>query len=252
MDEVRVYAWADGCSAPEVLTMLQRFSGKLGAVLYRRSFAAAYEPGSFIAFCGGIDDVKSVVALVQNGAKFRAVILMDELNLTSTFSSYAAEAIAAKKLLDGVGIPFWGMSTHGMLAPSTPPDYTWLREEASQLRVPVLCWNASGTRSSILGGIGTIKMPRFLWFLSPHPWRFTLWPPFDSGWMNWLLDHLHGRTAYWYASKVARLPNVAGVGLWCLRSYGHGHFGLFTKGGKLTGIGRGVKRALDEWDRRRQ
>jgi len=237
----KVFAWAYGCSVNEVLRFLPMLGGNVGAVLYRDQYEAAMEPRAFIAFIGSEDDAHEVVRLSKKGARFMGAIYLDERNLDMTLAAYAASASVIKNILATTGIPFFGMSTKSLLSQAGHADLTFLREEVSRLGVPVLCWNATGSRATIEDELGRIKM---WWFLSPHPWRFTLLPLFNSGWVNWLLDHLHGITARWYVGTVAKREDVYGVGLWCLKAYGPGHFGLFTESGKLTGLGRAVRRAL--------
>lgn len=240
--QVDVFAWAFGCTSQEVLQMLKKWKGKLGVVLYRKAFDAALADGSFIAHCTSIADAKAVAALVAQGARFVAATYLDEWNFKMTWAEYEFQATAIKAVLSGAGVPFWGMTTRGS-SYTNAPDFSWLNEETMILKTPVVCWNSSGTRESILEDIGLIHVPVLL---SPHPWRFTIWPLFNSGWLNWIKDRLAGRTAYWYARDVAAMPSVRAVAFWSLRAYGPGHFGLHTRRGNLTALGRAVSRALQE------
>ena len=233
-----VYAWSFGCSASEVTALLSRWDGKLGAVLYPQAYGAALKPGRFIAFCGGSDDARTVAGLVDKGAKFDAAVYLDEQNGRMPTSGYLKQAANMKTVLDSVSVPFWGMTTRGLS--NGRADLAFLRGEVSALRLPRVCWNSSGSRDGILLDAGSIKMP---WLLSPHPYRLTFWPPFNSGWLNWILDHLHGRTARWYVELAKKRADID-VAFWCLRAYGPGQFGLHRKDGSLSSLGKAVRAIL--------
>lgn len=238
MTPARVYGWAFDCAAEEVTSLLEPWNGKLGAVLYRRAYPAAKRPGTFAAFVGNSGDAANAAALARDGAKFAGAIYLDEDNGDMTGREYAQRSQVIAGELRSAGIPFWGMSTRS--APAGGPDLPFLRTVDGLMDTPVTCWNSAGSRRAVLDAL--LRHDLGPWLLSPHPYRFTLWPIWDCAAGNWALDLLHGLTAGWYA-KVAGMANVQAVAIWSLRAYGPGHHGIYTSSGRLTSVGRPLWRS---------
>lgn len=235
-----VYAWAEACSVSEIPGLLSRFGGKVGAVLYPRQFEAARGPGRFVAFLGGPADAEALLSAVQGGARFDGALVWDEKNLVATWTEYAAVVERVRPSLLKVGVAFWGMSTRSLRGERGGADVLWLQKQSDRLGAERWGWNATGARGDVMREVAA--HPEKRWLLSPHPWRFTVLPLFDAGWLNWLRDHFVGGSVRWYAEVMAQRADVA---FWCLKSYEPGHFGLFTVDGKrLTSLGRQLRRSL--------
>jgi len=238
MIDADIRAWAYDCSQSDIIAMLEPWQGKLGAVLYSSAYNAAKAPGRHVAFISGAQDAQKLTQAVNAGANFDGSIYEDEDNDKQTARYYAQLAQGIKKAANDAGVPFWGMSTR---SDGNAADLVWLRAAAGLLSLPVVCWNPAVTRSSIDRALTAKGVPP--WFLSPHPWRPTALPLFNSGWLNWLIDRFRGVTSAWWV-EVSTRPQVHAVAFWSLRGYNYGHFGLYDRRGRLTAVGRPVWRKV--------
>jgi len=251
---VRLYAWAHAMSPAEIAEAASRFPG-LGVVLYGSNYAAAPQLAvPPIAYIGNLSQAKEVAKLGNAGTNWAFAILSDERNITGLSGKreepheYMTRFEPARRVLADAGIR---TSSAGLGMLGSPLigryDHEYTRALAGWTDQAGVNLNPLQYRAAMRG----IRQHDSKFFVTLIPQRMS-WRPHNtilSGFMQQYLACPPQRTQY---ARLLRDPQVAGVGVWCLREvvYRDGtsqaHHGLLDRSGRVTSVGRLIMACLTE------
>ncbi len=243
---MKFYAWAHGMTAGEAAQAADRFPG-LGLVLYGSNLGAAEHLAvPPIAYVSSLQTAAAVAERADAGVRYKAAIILDELNGTGpsgkkiTPAEYAAIFEPMRDLLNGRVRVF----TMGLM-----PTRSWWRDalrargfdDAYHRQLPDAdgrAFNPNGVRLAELRR-ALRRYPERPWVLSPAPFR---------GWWDRLWSPIS--VPQW--ASISDRPDVTAVAFWCLKEVHLGgdrwqaEHGLIDRHGRTTIVGREIERALQE------
>lgn len=268
MADTKLYAWAWGLETKEIQPLLDKFDGKLGAVVYHKNYDILKTPGRWIAFVGSLQNAQQLVDTINAGGHVDAAIVQDERNqigggLSGGYWSpqqYADNYNPIYKLLKDNGIP---VSTMGLVGVPGPMAYLKFNVKFDDLYYKHMmdlvdgadynAFNPGNNRQEEIHRVLDTYTDR-KWIFSPHPLNPQWWPLKWNNILAWFLENkvYHEDIPFWV--ETSKDDRLLGIAIWSLR-YNYMNIdgkkvlqrycNLLDLNGEYTVAGRQLKAALN-------